>query len=285
MTTVFEPAYAKLNLTLDVIGLRPDGYHDLQSIMQTVSLCDDITIDIDTGDGWKLVCDAPGIPTDSRNLAWKAAAVFFESTGIETTGITIHIYKRIPSQAGMGGGSSNAAAVLRALNRHYGSPLTNMELAALGAKIGSDVPFCVVGGTVMCEGRGEILRPIQKMPNCLIVVCKPEFSMSTPVLYRTLDASVIESHPDNAAMEQAIDEGNIVAISKLLENVFDPVVANAFPLMNEIRKFYMEFGAFGCQMSGSGSSFFGIMPDRASAYALMDKLNTVCNDVFLTEPV
>ena len=285
MTTVFESAYAKLNLTLDVLGLRPDGYHDLQSIMQTVSLCDDISIDIDTDDAWKLICDAPGIPTDGRNLAWKAAAAFFECTGIATTGITIHMYKRIPSQAGMGGGSSDAAAVLRALTRHYGFPLTDTELANLGASVGSDVPFCVIGGTVMCEGRGEILRPISPMPKCLIVVCKPEFSMSTPVLYRTLDASVIKSHPDNAAMEQAIADGDIMAISRLLENVFDPVVANAFPLMDEIRKLYMESGALGCQMSGSGSSFFGIMPDRQTAFDLMEKLKSVCNDVFLTEPV
>lgn len=285
MITVFEPAYAKLNLTLDVLGLRPDGYHDLKSIMQTVTLCDDISIDIDTGESWKLFCDALGIPTDGRNLAWKAAAVFFEHTGIETTGITIHMRKRIPSQAGMGGGSSDAAAVLRALNRYYDYPMSASELADLGARVGSDVPFCVIGGTVMCEGRGEILRPMKPMPKCLIVVCKPAFSMSTPVLYRTLDESKIENHPDNATMEQAIVDGDILAISSLLKNVFDPVVAGAFPLMDEIRQLYMESGALGCQMSGSGSAFFGIMPDLQSAYALMDKLKAICDDVFLTEPV
>ena len=137
----------------------------------------------------------------------------------------------------------------------------------------------------MCEGRGELLRPLMPMPNCLIVVCKPEFSMSTPVLYRTLDESVIEHHPDNIAMEQAIADGDIVAISGLLKNVFDPVVSNAFPLMDEIRHQFMGSGALGCQMSGSGSSFFGIMPDRDSALSLMEKLKPICNVVYLTVPV
>lgn len=285
MITVFEPAYAKLNLTLDVVGLRADGYHDLQSVMQTVALCDDIRLDVGTGKDWELLCSDPDIPTDHRNLAWKAARVFFDETGIDPQGLTISIEKRIPSQAGMGGGSSDAAAVLRALNRHYGNFFTQMDLADLGARIGSDVPFCVIGGTVMCEGRGEILRPITPIKDCVILVCKPEFSMSTPALYKKLDASVIENHPNNVAMEHALNAGDIHAVAKNLCNVFDPVVASEYPLMDQIRQMFMDGGSLGCQMSGSGSAFFGIMPDEMTAMELAELLKTVCGHVFLTKPV
>lgn len=285
MTTIYEPAYAKLNLTLDVLGLRPDGYHDLQSIMQTVSLHDDIEIDIGTGGMWRLVCDTPGIPTDGRNLAWKAAQAFFQKTGIVSDGLTIRMRKRIPSQAGMGGGSSDAAAVLRGLNRHYGFPLTQQELADLGATVGSDVPFCVVGGTVMCEGRGELLRPLKPLGDCVIVICKPAFSMSTPVLYQKLDESEIVVRPNNAAMEYALIEGDIPGVAKLLKNVFDPVVSAQFPLMDKIRQMFIDGGTLGCQMSGSGSAFFGIMPDMKSAEKLCTTLKEFCAEVFITSPV
>ena len=285
MIPICEPAYAKLNLTLDVLGLRPDGYHDLQSIMQTVELCDDIVLEIGTGKPWVLTCTDPQIPADSRNLAWKAAQAFYDATGIPDEGLSIHITKRIPSQAGMGGGSSDAAAVLRGLNRHYGQPMDPMALADVGAKVGSDVPFCVIGGTVMCEGRGERLRPMQGMPDCVILVCKPEFSMSTPALYRQLDDFGIKVHPDNVGMEQAIADGDLKMIGRLLSNVFDPVVSDAFALMDTIRQMYVQAGCLGCQMSGSGSSFFGIMPDIESAQLLAEKLKTVCGQVFVTRPV
>ena len=285
MTTVLEHAYAKLNLTLDVLGKRPDGYHDLQSIMQTVSLCDEVELDIGTGKPWSIVCEEPGIPLDNRNLAWKAAEVFYKATGIAENGLTIRIQKRIPSQAGMAGGSADAAAVLRGLNRHYGSPLSMDALAQLGAKVGSDVPFCVIGGTVMCEGRGELMRPVSSLPECAILICKPAFSLSTPVLFRQLDEAGIKNRPDNAAMEQALEKGDLPMVGKLLFNVFDPVVAAAYPLMDQIREMYLNAGALGCQMSGSGSAFFGIFSERNSALLLVDKLKTVCADVFLTFPV
>ena len=153
MTTISEFAYAKLNLTLDVLGKRPDGYHDIKSIMQTISIRDDIEIDIDTGKPWKLLCSNDQIPDDERNLAWKAAKVFFDAIKKDPNGIEIRITKRIPTEAGLGGGSADAAAVLRALNKHYGQPLSILALAELGAQVGSDVPFCVVCGTAMVEGR------------------------------------------------------------------------------------------------------------------------------------
>ena len=285
MITVSEPAYAKLNLTLDVLCKRADGYHDLKSIMQTVAYCDDVILEIGTAAPWRLTCTDPEIPADSRNLAWKAARAFYDATGVADTGLSIHIVKRIPSQAGMGGGSSDAAAVLRGLNRFHGNPLDQMALADVGAKVGSDVPFCVVGGTVMCEGRGELLRPITPMPDCVILVCKPEFSMSTPALYKQLDEAGIANHPDNDAMEFALQNGDLNMIGKLLSNVFDPVVSASYPLMDQLRQKYMNTGALGCQMSGSGSAFFGIMPDRASAEKLAPALAKHCKEVFITRPV
>ena len=168
MTTLYEYAYAKLNLTLDVLGKRTDGYHDLQSIMQTVSIRDDVEIDIGTGKPWNLICTNEQIPTDERNLAWKAAKVFFERIGKDPDGIEIRITKRIPTEAGLGGGSADAAAVLRALNKHYGNPMLILALAELGASVGSDVPFCTICGTAMVEGRGERLRKLPDMPDCVL---------------------------------------------------------------------------------------------------------------------
>ena len=184
MTTLYEGAFAKINLTLDVLDKRPDGYHDLRSVMQTISIRDDIEVDVDTGKPWKLLCDKDGVPTDDRNLAWKAAKVFYEQTGLQDNGVEIRITKRIPMEAGLGGGSADAAAVLRALNRHYNNPLSILALAELGSLVGSDVPFCTLCGTAMVEGRGERLRKLPDMPDCCFVVCKPDFSSSTPELYR-----------------------------------------------------------------------------------------------------
>jgi len=285
MTTLYESAFAKINLTLDVLGLRSDGYHAIKSVMQTVSLCDDIEIDVGTGKPWCIKCEVEGVPLDERNLAWKAAKVFFEQTGIDPDGIEIRMVKRIPSQAGLGGGSSDAAAVFRALNRHYGMPMTMQELADLSAEVGSDVPFCVLGGTVMVEGRGEFVRSLTAMPKCYIVICKPEFPVSTPALYRKIDECEIEKRPDNDAMEEAILAGNLTAIVENIHNVFDPIVAAEHPEIDHIKFVCASCGALVQQMSGSGSATFAIMPDRASAVTAMDKLKETYFQVFLAEPV
>ena len=285
MTTLKESAYAKINLTLDVLGVRPDGYHDLKSVMQTVLFSDDVEIDIGTGKPWCLKCEAEGVPLDERNLAWKAAKVFFEATGIDPDGIEIRIDKYIPSQAGLGGGSSDAAAVFRALNSHYGMPLTIQALADLSAKVGSDVPFCVLGGTVMVEGRGEFVRKLPDMPNCTIVICKPEFPVSTPALYRKLDECVISKHPDNDAMEAAILAGDLIAIAENVHNVFDPVVAAEHPEIDHIKSVYAEYGALAQQMSGSGSALFGIFPNMQTGNAAYIALRETYSQTFITKPV
>lgn len=285
MMILQEKAYAKLNLTLDILGKREDGYHDLKSVMQTVSLCDDITIRTGTGKPWKITCSKEGIPCDERNLVWKAAKHFLDTMQIDPDGLEMHIEKLIPSGAGMGGGSADAAAVLRALNQMYGEPMPAMELANLGAAVGSDVPFCVVGGTIMCEGRGELLTKLPDMPKCIFVVCKPEFSVSTPVLYRKLDEVENPLHPDNNAMEAAICSGDLEAIARYIENAFDPVVSAEHTEIDHIKGIYNAHGALATQMTGSGSVVFSIMPDMESAEAACMELKKYYKEVFVAVPV
>lgn len=285
MTTIVEKAYAKLNLTLDVLGKRPDGYHDLKSVMQTVSLADVVELDLGTGSPWKLVCGREDIPCDARNLAWKAAKLYCDTLGKDPGGITIRIQKHIPSGAGMGGGSADAAAVMRMLNRYYGYPLTLKELADLGAEIGSDIPFCVMGGTMLCEGRGEIMRPLPHCPGCMILGCKPEFSVSTPVLFRAIDSVQIMKHPDHDAMEQAIVDGDLNAIAREIYNVFDPVVSADHPEIGHIKRICRDYGAYASQMTGSGSVVFALMPDQASAEMAKRVLQETYPQVFLAKPV
>lgn len=285
MTTLFEPAYAKINLTLDVLGKREDGYHDLKTVMQTISLRDDIEIDVGTGKPWRLLCDKEGIPLDERNLAWKAAKLYCDTMKKDPGGLEIRITKRIPSQAGLGGGSSDAAAVLRALNRHFDSPLSIWALAELGAQIGSDVPFCVVGGTVMCEGRGERMRKLPDMPDCVIVVCKPSFPISTPELYRVIDEKEIAHRPDHAAMESALLAGDLLKVSHNLCNVFDPVVTQDHLELNYIKSIFSSYGAVGYQMSGSGSAVYGIVSEFEVAAVICNMLRENYPDIYISKPV
>jgi len=285
MTTLYEGAYAKLNLTLDVLGKRADGYHDLQSVMQTISIRDDIEIDIGTGKPWKLTCSVAGLPTDETNLAWKAAKVYCDAMKKDPNGLEIRITKRIPSGAGMGGGSADAAAVLRALNRHYGEPLSIFALAELGAQIGSDVPFCTICGTAMAEGRGEILRKLPDMPDCVFVVCKPEFSVSTPELYRKIDEVAIAQRPDNRAMESALLAGDLGKVAENLCNVFDPVVTADHLELNYIKSIFNSYGAVGFQMTGSGSAVFAIMPNFEYAAVVCNMLKDNYPQVFIAKPV
>lgn len=285
MTTLYEGAFAKLNLTLDVLGKREDGYHNIKSIMQTISIRDDVEIDVGTGEPWTLECSQEGIPTDERNLAWKAAKVYCDGLKKDPNGLTIRITKRIPSGAGMGGGSADAAAVLRALNRHYGSPLSILALAELGAQVGSDVPFCVLCGTAMCEGRGELLRKLPDMPDCVFVVCKPEFSVSTPELYKKIDQVAIHKHPDHMAMESALLAGDVAKVADLIYNVFDPVVTADHLEINYIKSICNSYGALGMQMTGSGSAVYAIMPSFEYAAVVCNMLKDNYPHVFIAKPV
>ena len=285
MVTLYEGAFAKVNLTLDVLGKRSDGYHDIKSVMQSISIRDDIEIDLDTGRDWEIICSQEGIPCDERNLAWKAAKVFFDAAKIDPNGITIRITKRIPAQAGLGGGSADAGAVLRALNKHYGNPFSILALAELGGSVGSDVPFCTLCGTAMAEGRGERLRKLPDMPDCIFVVVKPEFSASTPELYRKLDENEIAKHPDHQAMESALLAGDLLKIAQNVYNVFDPVVTQDHLELNYIKSIFNSYGAIGYQMTGSGSAVFGIVSDFEVAAVICNMLKDNYQNVYIAKPI
>ena len=285
MTTLYEAAYAKVNLTLDVLGKREDGYHDLQSVMQTISLRDDIEIDIGTGKPWRLLCSVEGIPCDERNLAWKAAKVYCDAMKKDPGGLEIRILKRIPSEAGLGGGSADAAAVLRALNHHYGEPLSIFALAELGAEVGSDVPFCVLTGTAMVEGRGERLRKLPDMPDCVFVVVKPEFSVSTPELYKKIDEVSVAKRPDNRAMESALLAGDLKKVCDNVCNVFDPVVSAENPELNYIKSLFYNYGAIGYQMTGSGSACYAIVSEFEIAAVICNMLKENYPNIYIAKPV
>lgn len=285
MTTLYEGAFAKINLTLDVLDKRPDGYHDIRSVMQTISVRDDIEIDVDTGKPWELFCTNENIPCDERNLAWKAAKVYCDALGKDPNGITIRITKRIPTEAGLGGGSADAAAVLRALNRYYGNPLSVLALAELGAQVGSDVPFCTLCGTAMVEGRGERLRKLPDMPDCCFVICKPAFSSSTPELYKKLDNSVIAKRPDNQAMESALLAGDLGKVAENVYNVFDPLVTAEHLELNYIKSIFNSYGSVAQQMTGSGSAVFAIVPDFEFAAVICSMLRENYPDIFIAKPV
>ena len=283
--TLREGAFAKINLTLDVLGKRPDGYHDIQSVMQTISIRDDVEVEVGTAKPWTLSCDKEDVPQDSSNLAWKAAEMFCRAAKRDPEGVAIRITKRIPTQAGLGGGSADAAAVLRALNRHYDYPFSIYALAELGAEVGSDVPFCTLGGTVLCQGRGERQRKLPDLPETLFVVCKPDFPVSTPELYRRLDETAIARRPDHTAMEAAIVQGDVGAIAGQLCNVFEPVVTEKHLELNYIKSLMNSYGALGFAMSGSGPSVYAIAPSFEYAAVICTMLKDNYPQVFIAKTV
>ena len=282
--SITVPAYAKLNLTLDILGKRDDGYHEMQMVMQTVSLHDDVTVTLTDGKGITCRVDGAALPCDERNLAVKAARAFCEAMDYGG-GIDIALIKRIPSEAGMAGGSADAAAVLRALNRHYDYPFSIYALAELGAEVGSDVPFCTLGGTVLCQGRGERLRKLPDLPETLFVVCKPDFPVSTPELYRRLDETAIARRPDHTAMEAAIVQGDVGAIAGQLCNVFEPVVTEKHLELNYIKSLMNSYGALGFAMSGSGPSVYAIAPSFEYAAVICTMLKDNYPQVFIAKTV
>ena len=262
-----EKAYAKLNISLDVGAKRPDGYHEMNMVMQTVSLCDELTV-AQTDDGRITArSNLRFIPSDERNLAVKAARVFFEAAGIEGQGLLLTLRKRIPVGAGMAGGSSDAAATLRALNAMYGGRFSVSQLETLAQQVGSDVAFCVAGGTALARGRGEILEPLPPLPDCRIVICKPEFSISTPELFRKLDSAPLRHHPDTAGILEALARGELRAVCRRMYNVFEDVGDRRMRTVCQIKSRMLDFGALGSIMTGTGSAVFGIFTDEAAAKA------------------
>ena len=262
---VQEYAYAKLNLTLDVTAKRDDGYHDMLMVMQTVSISDSIVLEQTGEKGIRAASNFRYVPTDERNLAVRAAGAFLDAVGEAKDGILIRMDKSIPVGAGMAGGSADAAAVLRGMNRLYGNRMSRRELEKLGEQVGSDVAFCVAGGTSLARGRGEVLEDLTPMPDCAIVVCKPGFSISTPELFQKLDQTGLRTHPDTAGMLNALESGNLREISMRMFNVFEEVEDRRMRSETEIKHVLLDHGALGAVMTGTGSAVFGVFSDEAAA--------------------
>ena len=258
-------SYAKINLALDVIKKREDNYHELSMIMQSIGLYDTLTINKTDKAGINLSSDKPYLPTDSKNVAYKATELFFQRAEIKC-GIDIFIEKNIPVGAGLGGGSSNAAAVLLALNDIFGQPIKHEELIELGKTAGADVPFCMLGGCAHAGGIGEKLTSINSALNVTYVLVKPKLSISTSEVYQGLDISQIDSRPDIDEVISGITAGDIRKISANTANVLESVVLKRHPGIEKLKIKMKNFGAKIALMSGSGSTVFGMFTDKHKAY-------------------
>lgn len=286
MPTLTVEAPAKLNLTLDVLGRRADGYHDLNMVMQSVALSDTITLELGTGGPLSVKSNLGFLPNNEKNLAAAAALVFQRETGWDAGGVDMTLHKRIPVCAGMGGGSSDAAAVLRAMNAARGSGLPLLELAKLGEQVGSDVPYCVLGGTALAQGRGEVLTPLPPLARCPVVVCKPPFSVSTPELFRAVDGVRLRCRPDTAGVLDALKAGDLGGVARRLYNVFEDVLSpRQGGEVRAIRNELVQQGALGACMSGTGPTVFGLFRDQAQAEAAWEILSRTYRDVWLTETI
>ena len=270
-------ARAKINLTLDVTGRREDGYHTVEMVMQSITLHD--TVRVTTIHGEKM----PFLPTDERNLAYRAAELFYKETGALLETCEIHIEKRIPVAAGLAGGSTDAAAVLRALNALHTAGLTDDELCEIGLKLGADVPFCLRGGTMLAQGIGEELSLLPDMPHCWVVLCKPPFAVPTKEVYQEIDSVDILEHPDNKGMMAALDQGDYEGVCAYLSNVMETVTAAKRRQIGEIKSFLAENGADGTLMSGSGPTVYGLFSDESRAKTAAKMLRRRFADTFLTE--
>lgn len=278
-------ARAKLNLTLDVLGKRPDGYHDLRMVMQSITLADTLRLEPGAGSETRVFTNLSFLPTGDKNLAAIAARCFYKALGREGA-LDIHIQKRIPVCAGMAGGSSDAAAVLRGLNEAEGFPFTPVELARVGEQVGSDVPYCVLGGTALAEGRGEILTELPALPHCWIVVCKPDFSISTPELFGRIDAARVRRRPDTAGVLDALKAGDLQGVARRMYNVFEDVLPERQAArVADIKRVLIQCGALGAAMSGTGPTAFGLFTDRKQAEAAVAMLSQEHRDVYLCESV
>lgn len=276
-------SYAKINLTLDVLGRRDDGYHDVEMIMQTVSLYDLVITD-KTDSGIAVSTNLRYLPCNEKNIAYKAANAFFEHTGL-TGGCKILIHKNIPVAAGLAGGSGNAAAVLCSLDRLYGTNIPYTELCALAAKLGADVPYCIKGGTALATGIGEILTPLPGIPKAVILMVKPPISVSTASIYEAIDTAPILDRPDTKSMIKAINSKDIASIADNLSNVMGTVTEKIHPIVRGIRKKMIMNGATGAVMSGSGPTVFGIFPDYETAKKSHDSFYHQFKDVYILSTV
>ena len=279
MRKVMEAAYAKVNLTLTVTGRRADGYHTIESLFQSVSLCDKLTLEQRERGFW--LNETAGIPAE-ENIITRADRLLrreFPNLG----GVAVTLEKNIPTQAGLGGGSTDAAAYLRGMDRLYGLGLGREGLRALAAELGADVPFCLRGGTMLAQGIGEELSLLPDMPHCWVVLCKPPFAVPTKEVYQEIDSVDILEHPDNKGMMAALDQGDYEGVCAYLSNVMETVTAAKRRQIGEIKSFLAENGADGTLMSGSGPTVYGLFSDESRAKTAAKMLRRRFADTFLTE--
>ena len=284
MNKTSNKAFAKINLTLDVLGTLENGYHEVLMVMQTVSLYDIVTVS-KAEQGIELSVNLPYLPKDSGNIAYKAAENFFEYTKIKNCGVKIDISKRIPVGAGLAGGSSNAAATLKAMNRLFNAKLSTRELCTIGASLGADVPYCILGGTRLASGIGDRLSPLTKMPECYIVLVKPAFSISTPSVYKKFDLCTDFARPDTDKVIEGLKQQDLTAIVGGMENVLEAVCLKEHPILVSAKKDLIEMGAIASQMSGSGPTVFGIFNTYDEACKAKEALRKKYKTVYICSPV
>ena len=281
-----EKAYAKINISLDVVSKLENGYHEMLMIMQSVSLHDIIKIHVEKGQGKiKVSTNRPYLPTDSRNIAYKAASLFLDETGIKGYDISLNVVKTIPVCAGLGGGSTDGAAVLRGLDRLFSCGLKRAQLEEMAAGLGSDVPFCVAGGTALATGTGTQLEDMEPMPDCSIVICKPSFSVSTPELFSKIDCAKIRCRPDTKGIMEAYKDGNLKEIGKRVFNVFEDVLPSGRDKVDEIKGMMYDCHALGASMTGTGSAVYGIFEGREEAKDAYGRLKAEYGETFLSRPI
>ena len=276
-------SYAKINLTLDVTGKRENGYHDVKMIMQTVNLFDLIIVD-KRKNGISVKANLEYLPTDERNIAYKAAKLFFERSGIDA-GVSIIMHKNIPVAAGLAGGSGNGGAVLVALNKLYDFPFTEEEIIDMSVTLGADVPYCIMGGTALAEGIGEELSKLPDCPKLNILLVKPPINISTPEVYRAYDALEIVNHPDTEAMICAIKDKNISNMCKNLSNTLEDVTVKNNPVISGIKEKMIKNGAKAALMSGSGPTVFGIFDSEADAKKSADSFYKQYKEVYVCKTI
>lgn len=281
---ITEKAFAKVNLGLDVLRRREDGYHEVKMVMQTIGICDVLTFETSEDiEGVTLVSDVEGLPLDDSNLIVKAAKLMIEKYDIKQ-GVIISLEKNIPMAAGMAGGSSDAAATLRGINKLFGLGLRLEELCKIAVKIGADVPFCVYGGTYLAEGIGEKLTQLKDCPQCTVVVAKPKFGVSTKFVYENLNVSQITNHPDMDVVIECIENGDLGGMAFNIENILENVTTREYPFIEEIKQIMINHGAMNSIMSGSGPTVFGLFDNKAKAERSAVELRNLedVGDVFVT---
>lgn len=286
MNSIVVNAYAKINLGLDVLRKREDGYHEVCMIMQSLELHDIITIAKAETEAITIRTNLSYIPNDQGNLVHKAAALFLDHIG-NKDGLQIKLEKNIPVAAGLAGGSSDAAATLKGLNELYQAGLSTEELMKLGVRIGADVPYCLLLGTALSEGIGEVLTSLPPMPNCMILLVKPDFSVSTKYVYENLRLNSSSVHPDISAMQRALLSGDLSELTTHMDNILQTVTVKNYPIITDIKNKMLELGAMASLMSGSGPTVFGIFKDHTTAKSALNfflKHKNYGKQVLLTKP-